>query len=264
MKKPIIFLVFLIALTVVVLPLVLVGLGKLRNPVDQFASRSATNALSGGGVTTVNYIPASGTYIGTTTARQEFAELDRNATECVAGGSEEVMAHFMLTKNEEKKNTLKILSLAEWTINGYEAKKISATTAVHEGVAVGVISVSPDCKVNDSQLLSHLYDGGKFELGFAPKGETVTNQGVSRINGVEYRWKLYEANTGLDLSSAKKENSFTATYGAFYGRHLLSFVFIGNTKVHANERDFLRYTQGMMANVRYLPVTVTPAPVPGN
>ncbi len=256
MKKFIIFLVFVIVLSIIVLPLILVGLGRLKNPVDQFAQNSAPGRVQGGGgAQTINYIPQSGTFAGPSSASLQRQETLKQVAACFSGSTHEVEARYAVTENEEKKNLLKISGAAEWTLNGYELKQVPMTGSLgSQGFTLDVFQMNPACELSDAQLLAELHDSGEFSRLVDTDGFTLTNQGASRISGLEYRWKLYELNTQLDLRSAKKDNSFSAIYHAFYGKRLISFQFHGTTKVFANERDFLRQTQAWLTGVRYLPM----------
>lgn len=276
MKHAIITLIVVFLFVLIVVPLIYIVLGKMKNPIDIFAS----NAVSKSGALTQqsnfispNYIPASGGSSDTQKGTNQYAKVREDALFCFSDEqlllvSEEA---FALEKAEGQKFNIKNDKTGTTRFfEGYrpEAKTKAAIASLWNTVEVKTVTFRPGCAKNGSTASALLaeYNDGNVYLTLALEQNPgyldsydITQRGLTTINGLPYYWHMAE-----DKNRIYREKEDTQYYMLFYSTLYNNKIYItmynGTSDLFGSTRDFLNQTQAFLSGTVY--GTSTPGMAP--
>lgn len=260
MKKFLIFLVIILVISIIVLPLIFVAIGRLRNPVDSLSDRiSGGNGASGTGglnarpLISQNYIPQSGGVWDPESAGKRTETLDKELTDCIGSATSIVDYTYGIKSKEGEKNIIELPFNTNWYLNDYEIGEAKSSPNSRLSLSIKQLRTDRVCKRPEIEYYGNYHDSGTFAKRdvVTQSGFTNTNRGVIGVNRSRYHWYLYESNTKLDLTSTKNKNSYIVIYATIFGGAEYVYTITGNTDVYPTANDFLRKTQAMLANIKY-------------
>jgi hypothetical protein len=269
MKHALITLIVVILFVLLIVPLLYIALGKLKNPIDLFA----LNKIGKSGPITQksnfisqNYIPESG---GGTSRKQSFSyeKVQEDAERCMgqeSGGPDLIHEeYFTLEKKEDAK--LNIRNDNTGTTRYFEGFYPTVVTKKKgEGswnnFSEVTMQLNMNCVKNGStlpEIFVAYNDGGIFmrdyvEYQIQENRWDFTDKGVTVINGNTYYWYLFE---GQDRIYKSKEAGDTFYYSIFYSAlindQFYYSAFNGTSDMYGTPRDFLNQTQVFLSGTVY-------------
>ncbi len=260
MKKFLIFLVIILVISIIVLPLIFVAIGRLRNPVDSISDRingtggsSGATGLNSRPLVSQNYIPQSGGVGNPESARQRIETLDKELTDCIGSATTLINYTYGIKPSEGEKNIIELPFNTNWYFSDYVLGDKKTSPKSNLGLSVKQLRPDRVCKRPEIEYYGNYHDSGTFLKKdiVVPTGFTNTNRGVIGVNRSRYHWYLYESSTKLDLSSTKVSNSYIVIYATIYGGAEYVFTITGDTSAYPTPNDFLRETQALLANIKY-------------
>lgn len=269
MKHAIITLIIVFLFVLIVVPLMYIAFGKLKNPIDLFALSKVGNsgmATKKSNFISPNYIPESG---GGTPRKQPFSyeKVQEDAERCMgqeSGGPKLISEeYFILEKKEDAK--LNIRNDKTGTTRYFEGFYPIAVTkkkgeSSWDNFSDITMQLDMSCVKNGSTL-SELFvaynDGGIFmrdyvEYQIQTNRLDFTDKGVTVINGNTYYWYLFE---GQDRIYKSKESGDTFYYSIFYSTLINNqfhySAFNGKSDMYGTPRDFITQTQTFLSGTVY-------------
>jgi hypothetical protein len=260
MKKFLIFLVIILIVSIIVLPLIFVAIGKLRNPVDSLSDRiNGGNSAPGAGglnsrpLVSQNYIPQSGGVGDPESARQRIETLDKELTDCIGSATSLINYTYGIKPKEGEKNIIELPFNTNWYLNDYTLGDSKPSPKSYLGLSIKQLKTDRVCKRPEIEYYGNYHDSGTFAKKdvVTQRGFTNTNRGVIGVNRSRYHWYLYESNTKLDLTSTKNSNSYIVIYATIFGGAEYVYTITGDTDIYPTANGFLRKTQAMLTNIKY-------------
>lgn len=275
MKHALITLIVVFIFVLIVVPLLYISLGKLKNPVDLFALNKVQKT---GGMTqksnfiTPNYIPESGSVGKVSQVSESYAKRIEDVNSCFSKDSLQTISKEYISLTKSDSTRLSVKNNVTGTIRYFEGfyPKIETEISFLKLENSNLMStmaflVRPGCATQgtpDSELLLSLNDLGMFQDRISNTPVDMydfTNKGLTNINGLPYYWYLYEHKSRLlyHPSDETKERFYIATYSTYANGVFYSHAFMGSSITFGTSRDFLNKTQYFLSGITY--GTSTPA-----
>ncbi len=270
MKHAIITLIIVFLFVLIVVPLMYIALGKLKNPIDLFALSKVGNS----GIVTKktnfispNYIPESG---GSGEVENVTSERYKKILEDVDNcfSEENLITHseeyFALEKREGSKQNIKNnqTGTSRYFENFFPTPETEDTAGrTGNTLFTAAVSFRPGCakyEKDTAKLLAAFYDGGVHRSRlFASdrenltQGHELTNQGLVTINGLQYYWLLYEDKNRI-YYGPDDEVFYIAFYTTSVGDIIYRTMSMGSSLTYKNSpRAFLNQTQVFLGGTVY-------------
>lgn len=270
MKHAVITLIIVFLFVLIVVPLVYISLGKLKNPVDLFALNKVGNsgmATQKSNFISPNYIPESGGSGEVESMTSErYKQVLGDVDNCFSDAN--LITHseefFALEKKEGFKQNIKNnqTGTSRYFENFFPTPE-NETTVDRTGDALmtATRSLRPGCakhEKNTGKLLQAFYDGGVYRerMAATDRDRTIdthelTNQGVVTINGLQYYWFLYEDKNRIYYAPTD-EASYVALYTTSLGDIIYRTISMGSSLTYKNSpRAFLNQTQVFLGGTVY-------------
>lgn len=255
MKKLLITFIFILVVVVIISPLVLISLGRLKSPIDVAASKTAKAPLARGFSTTIspNYIPESGTGMTQTDAVKKQSAEVKEAEECFSQSEPQFDVSYNVTKKEGEKTLLKLPESFEWYIEGFALKEIPdiRENVGSDGLGVGLFKLSDICAPKQNEYLRIVNDSGIVLKIFKNADAVLTEKGVMTINTLPCYWYIFETNPHLYLDGSKPNNKYAAALHTVYNGREYRFFFRGSSAVYKTSREFLKQVQTWVSGFQY-------------
>ncbi len=270
MKHAIITLIIVFIFVLIVVPLIYISLGKLKNPVDLFALNKVGNAglaTKKSNFISPNYIPESGGSgeIESMTS-ERYKQVLGDVDNCFS--EENLITHseefFALEKKEGSKQNIKNnqTGTSRYFENFFptpETEKTAARTG--NALSATAMSLRPGCakyEKDTTKLLAAFYDGGVYRArsainsrGNITESHELTNQGLVTINGLQYYWFLYEDKNRIYFGP-DDEVFYIAFYTTPVGDLIYRTMSMGSSVTYKNSpRAFLNQTQAFLGGTVY-------------
>lgn len=268
MKHALITLIIVLLFVLVVVPLIYIALGKLKNPIDFFAIHKVGDA---GLVTkktnfiSPNYIPESGTASKSKSVSETYKKLVDDVNNCFNEKSMHTVSdeYFSIEKKEGSRLNIRndITGTTRYFEDFYPTVETKKTVAKRNNtIYTEAFVVDPGCAKNGTnlnQLLTGLNDTGVFMdrmTGDELSGYDFTDKGVTTINGLQYYWYMFEDKNRL---SVRPEDGFYygIMYSTFWNNIFYMHAFEGLNldfgKPYGTPRDFLNQTQVFLSGTVY-------------
>jgi ABC-type glycerol-3-phosphate transport system permease component len=251
MKKAIIILIFIFVISLIVLPLIFVAVGRLKNPVDVISTNN-NSKNNQSLLINQNYIPRSGSVGGDRVISESDIEKNQKLKSCLDNKQSVLSQIYNIENQEGKRNKVELPFDVNWYINGVKLTESRNQSGHSLSIKINYLNDGELCEIPDGEIMAAYYDGGSFVQGISGAGQYVTNKGITTLNGQRYYWYLLESNIQLELiKDRKKQNNFRAIYATVRGGVEYIYTFNGNTAVYKDERDFINKTQVFVSGVRY-------------
>lgn len=268
MKHAIVTLIIVILFVLVVVPLLYIALGKLKNPIDMFALNKVGNS---GPIThqsnfiSPNYIPASGTSGEDVNTGSDIAsKTQKDAENCFSEGNITMLTEEFISLEKKEGSKLNIVNNMTGTSRYFEnfyPTPATAKTVWKTGNALDVETnvLRPGCATyerNTGKLLAAFFDGGTFMqrmYGMETKDPgdfELTDKGIVNINGLAYYWFLKEEKNRI-YAGPKDELSYVAYYTTAVGDIVYRTMALGSSKTYKSTRAFLNQTQVFLSGTVY-------------
>jgi hypothetical protein len=273
MKHALITLIIAVLFVVIVVPLIYIALGKLKNPIDLFAlSKVGKSGMltQKSNFISPNYIPEAG---NSTTKKPTnvYAKVHEDAVNCFSEKEVIVVSeeYFSLEKKEGAK--LNIRNDKTGTSRYFEGFYPTAVTekqayADWNTFAEMIIQFKPGCAKNGTtppSLIAEYNDSGIFMARSKrdSDGFDFTDKGITTINGATYYWHMFEDKNRIYKDKDRGDTFYYSIYySALLGNRVHVVVFNGTSLVFGSARDFLNQTQVFIGGTVY--GTSTPAVIP--
>ncbi|MDQ5912390.1 MAG: hypothetical protein QG568_605 [Patescibacteria group bacterium] len=264
MKHALVTLLIVFIFVLIVVPLIYISLGKLKNPVDLFALSKISNS---GAVTkqsnfiSPNYIPESGSASKTQSTSEQYKKLIEDVDACFSGDSLYFVSneYFSIEKKEGSKLNIKnnLTGTARFFDGFYPtAETEKSLSAKDNTMTTNSFIIRPDCAKNgtkSSELLSGFNDAGVLMDRMTRddlQDYDFTNKGLTTINGISYYWYLFENKDRL-YARPGDEVFYAAMYSAYYDNLYYLHTFEGSSLTYGTPRDFLNQTQTFLGGTVY-------------
>lgn len=270
MKHAVITLIIVFLFVLIVVPLIYISLGKLKNPVDLFALNKVGNsgmATQKSNFISPNYIPESGGSGEVESMTSErYKQVLEDVDNCFSDAN--LITHseefFALEKKEGVKQNIKNnqTGTSRYFENFFPTPE-NETTVDRTGDALmtATRSLRPGCakhEKNTGKLLQAFYDGGVYRdrMAATDRDRTIathelTNQGIVTINGLQYYWFLYEDKNRIYYAPTD-ETSYVALYTTSLGDIIYRTISMGSSLTYKNSpRAFLNQTQVFLGGTVY-------------
>lgn len=280
MKHALITLIIVILFVLLVVPLLYIALGKLKNPIDMFALSKVGKS---GMVTkqsnfiSQNYIPASGgSAFDKKPAPSSYDKVLEDANNCFSDDQLLLVSNEYLSLEKKEGSKINIKNNETGTsryFDGFyptviEKKKF---LSIWNTFQTKTVTFTPGCAKNGSTpeaLISAYTDGGVYEklaLKESPdyfNGADLTGKGITTINGLTYYWTMYEDKNRIYKDPKDPESTFyyIGLYSTLYNNKVYMTIYNGTSKMYGSSRDFLNQTQVFLGGTVY--GTSTPGNLP--
>jgi ABC-type glycerol-3-phosphate transport system permease component len=270
MKHAIITLIIVFLFVLIVVPLMYIALGKLKNPVDLFALNKVGNsgfATQKSNFISPNYVPESGRSGEVESATSErYKQILEDVNNCFS--EENVITYseeyFALEKREGSKQNIKNnqTGTSRYFENFYPTPETEKTVdRTGNAIATEAMSLRPGCakyEKDTAKLLAAFYDGGVYRArsainssGNITESHELTNQGLVIINGLQYYWFLYEDKNRIYFGP-DDEVFYLAFYTTSVGDVIYRTMSMGSSLTYKNSsRAFLNQTQVFLGGTVY-------------
>ncbi len=291
MKHAIITLIIVFLFVLIVVPLIFIALGKLKNPIDLFALSKVGNS---GAVTkqpnfiSPNYIPESGNASKTRSTSDSYKKLVDDVNNCFKKESIHIVSdeYFSLAKLPDEQasaqtsvqssapssdeRALNIKNNFTGTSRFFDGFYPTVETQKSIGSKPNTLSTTgfitrPGCAANGTSptnLLTGFNDTGILMQRMAQNelnGFDFTNKGLVTINGIAYYWYLFEDKNRL-YAQPDDEVFYAAMYSTLWNSIYYIHTFEGSSLTFGTSRDFLNQTQLFLSGTVYGTSTPTVYP----
>lgn len=273
MKHTLVTLTAVLAFVFIVVPLMYIALGKLKNPVDLFAlSKIGSSGMltQKSNFISPNYIPESGSAAKTQSTSESYKKLVEDANNCFNADSIYYTSKEFFSVEKKEGSKLNIKNNQTGTSRFFEGfyptvETESSISRKPDTIQTNTFIVRPGCAVHNTkpqELLAGFNDAGIFIERLAQDrtgGYDFTNKGVSTINGLTYYWYLFEDQNRLYVRPGD-EVFYAAFYSTLLNNSFYASTFEGSSLTFGTSRDFLNQTQAFLAGTVYGTSTTTVYP----
>ncbi len=280
MKHAIVTLIIVILFVLVVVPLIYIALGKLKNPIDMFALSKVGKsgmATQQSNFISQNYIPASGG--GSFEKKPETSSYDKvleDAKNCFSDAQLLLISDEYLSLEKKEGSKLNLRNDQTGTSRYFDGVYPTVITRkaflkAWNTMETKTVTFTPGCAKNGSSpesLIAAYADGGIYESNSLKQdpsymeGYDLTGKGVTTINGLTYYWTMSEGKNRI-YKDPRDKNSiyyYIATYFTLYNNKVYLTIYDGKSDMFGSSRDFQNHVQTFLGGTVY--GTSTPGNLP--
>ena len=263
MKHALITLIIVFIFVLLVVPLLYISLGKLKNPVDLFALNKVSNSA---GVTqktnfiTPNYVPESGSLSKTIASSEGEKKLREDIDYCFSDSVQWISKDYIsLKKSSNSRLNVKnnVTGITRYFEGFYPTIETEKSIKNAENSIISQIFVTkPGCAVNGTSpqnLHIAFNDTGEYMKRMGEKESDTydfTNKGLTTINGLQYYWYQFE-NKDRIYANPGDELFYMVLYNTYFNGAYHTHQFFGSSRMFGTVRDFLNQTQVFLAGTVY-------------
>lgn len=277
MKQAFVALILVGVVALIVLPLVYIGLGKIKSPIDKL-SVAGQGSLSGQNYIPVSYDQAEADQLSN--SKNAF-DLDMEKA-CNASGTTMIAKDITTLFNvpQKKASISSDMFRFVWNLKGEyaDAKTYGTGSGAHALIFGGgvdeesvlVTSVwggkynSPECVQYMKRTFGPYHDAGRFlkEYAWEKNGMFLMEKGMTRINGATYYWYMFEDTrkrgevvetdeTGGSLLSEDKisNQAYTVIYDTFNNGIKYRISFTGDKAQNKSYRRIMQIANGTLGGL---------------
>ena len=266
MKHALVTLIIILFLVLLVLPLMFIAFGKLKNPIDIFALNQASNSLAKNTFISPNYIPDPND--GSAPTSNVFTEVQKQIDTCFKSMPLVDASAFKYTQTPgQRAEIVNNKTGATWVVSDYTFTPIKDPTGV-SNYAYFVTEQANDVCIKDSylsgkldqlfgvyadsnQYINTIYDPAKYDD--ASKFDLV-NQGVSTIAGHSYHWYVFEGKNRL-TAGKYDEVLYQTVFVTFddTSNRVQNFTMQGSNSVFKSSSDLFKSAENLLTGLSFIP-----------
>lgn len=266
MKHALVTLIIILFVVLLVLPLMFIAFGKLKNPIDLFALNKASNSLAKNSFISPNYIPDPND--GNAPTTNVFTEVQKQIDTCFKNM---LLVDASAFKYEQapgqRAEIVNNKTGATWVVSDYTFAPIKNPSGI-SNYAYFVTEQANDACTRDSYLSSKLtqlfsvytdsnqyikkiYDPSKYDDS---NNFDLVDQGISTIAGHPYHWYLFE-DKGRLTAGKYDELLYQAVFVTFddLSNRVQNFTMQGSNFTFKSSRDLLKQAQNLLTGLSFIP-----------
>lgn len=265
MKHALVTLIVVILFVIIVVPLIYIALGKLKNPIDLFAlNKIATNPTAAHSkFVSTNYVPDPNN------GRREatpYDDLQKQVNVCFGDMDLAYGSGFTYKQEEGVRTTISNNQTGMvWVIDNFDFQASDNISRARHFAYFISENINPECYkdqhiaakmdqyfqvyVDSDAFIRKIYDPEKYSDS---SRFDITERGTSMISGLEYYWYLFEDKNRLQ-TGPNGLKIYQVVFGNYddVNHRVRNFTMQGSSEYFKSARDFLRQSQIILSGVKY-------------
>lgn len=271
-KHALVTLIIILFVVLLVLPLMFIAFGKLKNPIDLFALNKASNSVAKNSFISPNYVPDPNNGVAPTS--NVFTEVQKQIDTCFKGMPLVDASAFKYDQTPgQRAQIVNNKTGATWVVSDYTFSPIKNPSGI-SNYAYFVTEQANDVCTRDAYLSSKLgqlfgvytdsnqyikkiYDPSKYDDS---SNFDLVDQGVSTIAGHSYHWYVFEGKNRL-AAGKYDEVLYQSVFVTFddMNNRVQNFTIQGSNSTFKSSRDLLKTGQNLLTGLSFIPKQPTVA-----